>query len=127
MTETLAEGPRAKLFTMQCSFCGKPSAAVTKLIAGPGIFICNECVALCDKIIAEEAQNKTTDPRQLLTPETVTKEMLISILGGYNGAFERVDRTMQEIVDLLREQEVSWATIGEALNVSRQAAWKRFG
>jgi|SRR6185312_586735 len=121
-TETL---PR-RLFTMQCSFCGKHAAEVAKLIAGPGIFICNECVALCDKIIADE-KGASPDPAQLLTPETVTKEMLISILRGYNGAFERVDGTMQEIVDVLRERDVSWATIGEALNVSRQAAWKRFG
>ena len=127
MTESLTGAPRARLFTMQCSFCGKPANAVAKLIAGPGIFICNECVGLCEKIIADEEQNKSNDPSQLLTPETVTKEILISILGGYNGAFERVDTTMQEIVDLLREQGVSWAAIGEVLKVSRQAAWKRFG
>jgi hypothetical protein len=126
MSETATEEPLARLFTMQCSFCGKAAATVAKLIAGPGVFICNECVALCDAIIAE-GQDKTRDPGQLLLPGTVTKEMLISILAGYNGAFERVDQTMQEIVDLLREQDVSWATIGEALNVSRQAAWKRFG
>lgn len=126
MSEADTHAPHARLFTMQCSFCGKPAADVAKLIAGPGIFICNECVALCDKIIADE-KDKGSDPSQLLTPATVTKEMLIKILGGYNGAFERIDGTMQEIVDLLREQDVSWATIGEALNVSRQAAWKRFG
>ena len=35
-----------------CSFCGKPHAAVQRLIAGPkGVFICNECVALCNKIL----------------------------------------------------------------------------
>jgi len=45
----------------------------------------------------------------------------------YNGAFESVDTAMQDIVDILREREVSWATIGHALHVSRQAAWKRFG
>ena len=127
MTESLTGAPRARLFTMQCSFCGKPANAVAKLIAGPGIFICNECVGLCEKIIADEEQNKSNDPSQLLTPETVTKEILISILGGYNGAFERVDTTMQEIVDLLREQGVSWSAIGEVLKVTRQAAWKRFG
>jgi hypothetical protein len=127
MAETATEKPLARLFTMQCSFCGKAAATVAKLIAGPGVFICNECVALCDAIIIAEGQEKTRDPTQLLTPATVTKEMLISILAGYNGAFERVDHTMQEIVDLLREQDVSWATIGQALNVSRQAAWKRFG
>jgi biotin operon repressor len=34
---------------------------------------------------------------------------------------------MQDVVDILREREVSWEMIGEALAVSRQAAWKRFG
>jgi hypothetical protein len=34
---------------------------------------------------------------------------------------------MQDVADILREREVSWATIGEALPVSRRAAWKRFG
>ena len=37
-----------------CSFCGKTQAEVTKLIAGPSAFICNECVRLCSEIIAEE-------------------------------------------------------------------------
>jgi len=39
----------------RCSFCGKPQVAVHRLIAGPnGVYICNECVALCQEIIAEE-------------------------------------------------------------------------
>lgn len=38
-----------------CSFCGKPNGEVERMIAGPnGVFICNECVALCNEIIAEE-------------------------------------------------------------------------
>jgi ATP-dependent Clp protease ATP-binding subunit ClpX len=37
-----------------CSFCGKSSEQVTKLIAGPGVYICNECIDLCNDIIAEE-------------------------------------------------------------------------
>ena len=38
-----------------CSFCGKSSKAVQKIIAGPNVFICNECVRLCLGIINEEA------------------------------------------------------------------------
>jgi hypothetical protein len=38
----------------KCSFCGKPKNEVSKLIAGPGVYICNECVGLCNEIIAEE-------------------------------------------------------------------------
>ena len=39
---------------VRCSFCGKPQEAVKKIIAGPGVFICDECVALCTDIIDEE-------------------------------------------------------------------------
>jgi ATP-dependent Clp protease ATP-binding subunit ClpX len=46
----------------QCSFCGKAQAQVKRLIAGPDrVFICDECVALCDQIIAEESPAQTKD------------------------------------------------------------------
>ena len=38
---------------VSCSFCGKSDSQVSRLIAGPGVFICNECVALCDDILLE--------------------------------------------------------------------------
>ncbi len=40
---------------VSCSFCGKDQREVRKLIAGPSVFICDECVHLCDEIVAEEA------------------------------------------------------------------------
>ncbi|HEX2047509.1 MAG TPA: ClpX C4-type zinc finger protein [Acidimicrobiales bacterium] len=39
---------------LQCSFCGKTQHQARKLIAGPGVYICDECVALCDRILEEE-------------------------------------------------------------------------
>ena len=39
----------------RCSFCGKPQSHVTKLINGNGLYICDECVQLCNEILAEEA------------------------------------------------------------------------
>lgn len=39
---------------LTCSFCGKAQHQVTKIIAGPGVFICDECVDLCNDIIEEE-------------------------------------------------------------------------
>jgi hypothetical protein len=59
-----------------------------------------------------------------LLPDNAPTEKLLNTLAGYNGAFEAVYAAMQDIVDILREREVSWATIGQALAVSRQAAWK---
>ena len=48
----------------QCSFCAKPQAQVKRLIAGPDrVFICDECVTLCEQIIVEE------NPPTLKTPQ----------------------------------------------------------
>ena len=43
--------------TLYCSFCGKSQHEVRKLIAGPTVFICDECVELCNDIIREEAKS----------------------------------------------------------------------
>lgn len=39
---------------LKCSFCGKPQEQVRKMVAGPGVYICNECVELCSEIVVEE-------------------------------------------------------------------------
>ncbi|MGZ6982850.1 MAG: ClpX C4-type zinc finger protein, partial [Ilumatobacteraceae bacterium] len=39
---------------LQCSFCGKSQKQVKRLIAGPGVYICDECIDLCNEIIEEE-------------------------------------------------------------------------
>ena len=39
---------------LKCSFCGKTQKQVKKLIAGPGVYICDECIELCNEIIVEE-------------------------------------------------------------------------
>ena len=46
--------------TLQCSFCGKSQNEVQKLIAGPAVFICDECIETCKEIILHEAL--TTPP-----------------------------------------------------------------
>lgn len=55
-----------------CSFCGKSKQEVKTLIAGPSVFICNECVGLCNEVIAQEASGQTVDnrvsPAKLPTP-----------------------------------------------------------
>jgi ATP-dependent protease Clp ATPase subunit len=117
---------RAKRREHHCSFCGKAQTEVKTLVAGPGVFICDECVHLCRPIIEKKSRSTTQEAPSLL-PDNAATETLLKILTGYNGAFERVGAAMQDIADILREREVSWATIGEALAVSRQAAWKRFG
>ena len=42
---------------LKCNFCGKSQKQVKKLIAGPGVYICDECIDLCNEIIEEELQD----------------------------------------------------------------------
>ncbi len=58
-----------------CSFCGKNQKEVTKLIAGPAVYICDECIQLCSEIIEEESDKTTTEHENLLVPKQI-KEML---------------------------------------------------
>ena len=60
-----------------CSFCGKSKEDVQKLISGPSVFVCNECVALCNEIIKEDNSQQSTvqESRTLPTP-TKIKEFL---------------------------------------------------
>ena len=127
MPEREATQTQKRLY--RCSFCGKAQTEVKTLVAGPGVFICDECVHRCQEIIVKEVAVPASKQRVLgsLLPDNAPTEMLLKTLAGYNGAFERVGAGMQDIADILREREVSWAIIGQALAVSRQAAWKRFG
>ena len=59
MTDSTGKGDDGKL--LYCSFCGKSQHEVRKLIAGPSVFICDECVDLCNDIIREEVQEDTSD------------------------------------------------------------------
>ena len=113
--------------TMHCAFCRKSQHDVKKLIAGPGVFICDECVALCQGIIAESPDPKPGDPPAKVTwGESFPTDRLLTILRGQNMVYADVRDRLQDSVDVLRKREVSWAEIGAALGVSRQAAWERF-
>jgi hypothetical protein len=123
---TVRKGKMAPKRAYRCSFCGKAQTEVKTLVSGPGVFICDECVDLCQSIIDKQPKTTTQNTPSLL-PDKAATETLLKTLSGYNGAFASVDAAMQDVVDILREREVSWERIGEALAVSRQAAWKRFG
>lgn len=57
--------------TLCCSFCGKSQKEVKKLIAGPGVYICDECIELCNDIIAEEREREESTKVQLAVPKPV--------------------------------------------------------
>jgi ATP-dependent Clp protease ATP-binding subunit ClpX len=56
---------------LRCSFCGKSQNEVKKLIAGPGVYICDECIELCNDIIAEEREREESTKATLKVPRPV--------------------------------------------------------
>jgi ATP-dependent Clp protease ATP-binding subunit ClpX len=109
--------------TLHCSFCGKSQHRVKKLIAGPrGVFICDECVGLCDTIIAGGAIPDHAEFKPLERPT----EQLLELLPSVQFASEANRVFLLALVDTLRGRDVSWAQIAERLGVSRQSAWERF-
>ena len=69
---------------LYCSFCGKSQHEVRKLIAGPSVFICDECIDLCNDIIKEEVQAETADKggtKRLPTPHEIRDKLDQYVIG----------------------------------------------
>lgn len=68
---------------LYCSFCGKSQHEVRKLIAGPSVFVCDECVELCNDIIREEMQEKSTGLKgsKLPTPREINDSLDEYVIG----------------------------------------------
>ncbi|GBY56184.1 ATP-dependent Clp protease ATP-binding subunit ClpX [Staphylococcus aureus] len=67
---------------LKCSFCGKDQDQVKKLVAGSGVYICNECIELCSEIIEEElAQNTSEAMTELPTPKEIMDHLNEYVIG----------------------------------------------
>ena len=77
--------------TLSCSFCGKSQKEVKKLIAGPTVYICDECIGLCNDIIAEEIAGDEKREQKLRIPRPFE---IKSILDEYVVGQERAKKTL---------------------------------
>src|SRR3954452_24343865 len=111
----------------RCSFCLKPEVEVAKIVAGPGSFICNECVDLCVQILAGPSQpaGGRTEP-DVPSWSAMPDEALLGRLPLIAESADQVEAALEEWVAEARRREASWARIGAALGMTRQAAWERF-
>ena len=70
--------------TMRCSFCGRTSEEVRKLVAGPNVYICDECVAVCERIIEDELGDIGTEDfklKELPTPKEIKAHLDQYVIG----------------------------------------------
>ena len=118
-------------FEANCSFCRKSHRDVEMLIGAIGVFICNECVDVANDTLAKVRATRGPDaprapfdyPAQLRAAQS---EKLLKLVAGVEPLRQDVAAYQGLNVEILRERGVTWAEIGGALGVSRQAAWKRF-
>jgi len=110
--------------TSRCSFCTKDADSVDTLVAGAGVFICNECVDLCAHIIATKPE-ATPAPR-VPAWEQVDDQALLAHLPRIEAVRDQVDDDLRAWVAEARRRRLSWDRIGEALGMKRQSAWERF-
>ncbi|MCZ2492447.1 ATP-dependent Clp protease ATP-binding subunit ClpX [Dellaglioa carnosa] len=67
---------------VNCSFCGKSQDQVMKIVAGPGVYICNECVDLCKEIIDEEFREQmSSEPLLVLKPQAIMNKLNNYVIG----------------------------------------------
>jgi ClpX C4-type zinc finger len=106
-----------------CSFCLKQNTEVRRLVAGPGVFICDGCVALC-ALLMDGPPAPT--PQLAAWEHAVTVDEALANLPRIAAAGAQVEQHLTRYVQKARALGATWARIGEALGMTRQSAWERF-
>ena len=106
-----------------CSFCGEPGRDELALIGGLGAFMCGSCLDYYTGVVAEFRRTGADNPPPW---ETMSDADVLGKLALIVRTGAQVDAFLVEWVQLARSRGLSWAEVGKALGVSRQAAWERF-
>ena len=109
--------------TWMCSFCGENGSRERRLAGGLGAMICVPCVERFHALVAPPAAPpESSDPPW----DAMSNAELLGQLPKIMRTSDQVDRVAAEWVSLIRDRGESWTAIGQALGVTRQAAWERF-
>ncbi|MEV7536690.1 ClpX C4-type zinc finger protein [Streptomyces hydrogenans] len=107
-----------------CSFCGKPSSEAGKLVSGPGVYICDECVALAERIVSETIGESSVPGIHAWA--SMTDDEILNRLPQVAAHIDRAEAELRMWVRELRRRGVTWTRIGETFGITRQSAWERF-
>ena len=77
----MAKNEEKNTGTIKCSFCGKPQDEVNRIIAGPGVYICNECIELCQEIIDEDFSTVEADLKDIPKPQEISDTLDEYVVG----------------------------------------------
>jgi ATP-dependent Clp protease ATP-binding subunit ClpX len=101
------------------------------MVAGAGVYICNECVALCVELIETKPQTKLeATPRTTPAPPTwqerLSDDDLLAMLPKVEAIGSQASGQLAIAVRTARGRGITWTRIGAALGMTRQSAWERF-
>ena len=106
---------------MMCSFCARSASSSCRLVAGPGVAICQDCATSSLQLFSS-THNATAE-----APWTrMTDEELLAHLPEISAVATQVEERLCAWVGTARHRRISWARIGAALGMTRQSAWERF-
>ena len=125
MPSTAATHPEA---VASCSFCGKPDTAAQRLVAGPGVFICNQCVELSASVIEEASRSTPEESAQRRSRYyDLPTDDILALLPLLVRSADRVERELAGWITRLRERGTGWQVIADAAGLDSDAARRRFG
>jgi hypothetical protein len=107
---------------ISCSFCSKTNKMVKKLIAGPGVYICDDCIRLCNEILVGEGVEN--EPAPSLDDSPI--ERLLSILGEMANTTRSMEANLTRWAKRLHARGASVNAIARAVGVPDDQARQRF-
>lgn len=111
-----------------CSFCGVQGTADTLFAGGLGAMMCSDCVSAFHKQFSTEEGRRAISLRSMarMPWDEMSDTELLANLPMIAATATQVSSFLADWVQLARDRGLSWTEIGQALGVSRQAAWERF-
>ena len=115
----------ATKFAVNCSFCNKNNGQVKKLIAGPGVYICDECIGLCNTILEDEAKD-SGESAPALSLDEAPVDQLVMILGAMARTANTMEERLGEWARKLAQRGVPLSTLATQVGMTEADTRARF-
>ena len=106
---------------LMCSFCAAAAGPSRRLVAGPGVAICQACAAASLELFHSDEGARAVAPWERMTDDEV-----LAHLPEIAAVASQVEERLSAWVGTARDRKISWARIGSSLGMTRQSAWERF-
>ena len=111
-----------------CSFCLKAGTEVAVLVAGPGVYICDGCVALCAGLVDAQGRAGARSEGAPAAPWAAEADLdaVLAAIPRVAESRNQADHALAQYVARAREMGASWARVAQVMGITRQSAWERF-